>query len=58
MSVSTSIFQEKSIPDWSNLRYNSVYNDDKQGWTLKIILVKPFIAEPFYGMPKERLFVF
>jgi len=26
-----SYFKEKSIPDWSNLRYNSVYNDDKQG---------------------------
>jgi len=26
-----SYFKDRSIPDWSNLRYNSVYNDDKQG---------------------------
>ena len=29
-----SFLKENAIPDWSNLRFNSVYCDDRQGWRL------------------------
>ena len=26
--------KEKSVPDWANLRFNTVYNEERQGWQI------------------------
>ena len=38
--------KEKAVPDWSNLRFNNVYNDERQGWYMffKILKIKHLIS--------------